>query len=474
MRNWLATSSRRLIAVVAVVLAFAVFLPAVAQGTISPFYAVTFHENDSPSDDVSTYESLNAPSDLTTYADLSPAFSNPGSIFEGWNTLANGGGASYADGSSYSFTANLDLFAQWSQGFNAVTFFENASSGDAVSTYESRNVPSDLTLFSDLAPTFTRPGFSFSNWNTAPDGSGTSYANGALFDFGNDITLYAQWIADATTTTTIPGGMFTVSFNDGGGTGALSPVTVTSGSSVQLPSASSLTYEGFSQTGWFTASTGGSLVGLGGTSFIPSSSLTLFAQWTAGSSDSISFSANGGSGTVPSISAPAGLTQTLPTGVGLLNTGFVFGGWSPTSTSQSLVYSAGAPYVVTGSATLYAVWTVAGKTPVVSELAGAVGPFPRGSSVLGPTIRRQIHNIASGMKTKDFASASMFGYSLATEKGANAKTLSERRATAVENYLRGALVALHVEPVVMHATGEGLIKDTNSPAFRRVEIFLKL
>ena len=472
MRNWLATSSRRLIAVVAVALIIGVSLPVTALA--ASYTVVTFAENDNSADGVFASQSASGSEALTMFASLSPKLTDPGHVFVDWNTLSDGGGTSYADGANYSFSANLILYAQWSSNYSSVTFAENDSNSDSVVAQQTENAVTPLTTFANLSPTFEKSGFTFLDWSTSQGLGGTTYVDGATYSFSSNLILYAQWTADATTTTTIPGGMFTVSFNDGGGTGALSPVTVTSGSSVQLPSASSLTYEGFSQTGWFTASTGGSLVGLGGTSFIPSSSLTLFAQWTAGSSDSISFSANGGSGTVPSISAPAGLTQTLPTGVGLLNTGFVFGGWSPTSTSQSLVYSAGAPYVVTGSATLYAVWTVAGKTPVVSELAGAVGPFPRGSSVLGPTIRRQIHNIASGMKTKDFASASMFGYSLATEKGANAKTLSERRATAVENYLRGALVALHVEPVVMHATGEGLIKDTNSPAFRRVEIFLKL
>ena len=52
--------------------------------------------------------------------------------------------------------------------------------------------------------------------------------------------------------------------------------------------------------------------------------------------------------------------------------------------------------------------------------------------------------------------------------------LSARRATSVENYLRDALVALHVQPVVMHATGEGSVANSSNSAFRRVEIFLAI
>ena len=52
------------------------------------------------------------------------------------------------------------------------------------------NVPTALTL-----NTFTRTGYSFSGWNTAANGSGTAYADGATYSFAADITLYAQWTA---------------------------------------------------------------------------------------------------------------------------------------------------------------------------------------------------------------------------------------------------------------------------------------
>jgi uncharacterized repeat protein (TIGR02543 family) len=445
-----------------------------AQGTISPFNAVTFHENDSSTDSVNAFESKNAPTDLTLFENLSPSFSNPGFVFSGWNTSENGNGTSYANGSSYSFASNLDLFAQWTQGFSAVTFYENSSPSDSVRAFQSLNAPADLTLFASFNPVFTKSGYQFDDWNTSPDGSGASFANGALYGFGSNLTLYAQWTSISTTTTTVSSTEFTVSFNDGGGTGVLSPVSVASGSSVQLPLAGSLTYQGFSQTGWFTALTGGTLIGEGGASFVPTSSLILYAQWAAGVLDSVAFSANGGTGIVAPLTVAPGSSVTIPAGTGLLDPGFVFSGWSTTPSSQSTVFSQGASYSVNASVTLYAVWTAATKASVVSQLAGAVGPFPVGSSTLGPTLKAQIHNIASGMKTVGYVSASMFGYSLAIEKCPKPKTLSSRRATVVENYLRGVLASLHIEPVVMHATGEGSIKGSSSSAFRRVEVFLKL
>ena len=43
------------------------------------------------------------------------------------------------------------------------------------------------------ANTFTREGYNFKGWNTAANGSGTSYADGAKITLTEDTTLYAQW-----------------------------------------------------------------------------------------------------------------------------------------------------------------------------------------------------------------------------------------------------------------------------------------
>lgn len=41
--------------------------------------------------------------------------------------------------------------------------------------------------------TFTREGYNFTGWNTAADGTGTSYADGATVNLTENTTLYAQW-----------------------------------------------------------------------------------------------------------------------------------------------------------------------------------------------------------------------------------------------------------------------------------------
>jgi uncharacterized repeat protein (TIGR02543 family) len=43
------------------------------------------------------------------------------------------------------------------------------------------------------SPVLTKTGFTFNGWNTAEDGSGTSYSQGNVFTISADTTLYAKW-----------------------------------------------------------------------------------------------------------------------------------------------------------------------------------------------------------------------------------------------------------------------------------------
>ena len=67
-----------------------------------------------------------------------------------------------------------------------VTF--NANGGSGTMSNQTANTATNLNT-----NTFTNSGCFFIAWNTAADGSGTSYANGAVYSFTADITLYAQW-----------------------------------------------------------------------------------------------------------------------------------------------------------------------------------------------------------------------------------------------------------------------------------------
>jgi uncharacterized repeat protein (TIGR02543 family) len=111
-----------------------------------------------------------------------------GYAFEGWNTAADASGTAYANEASFPFTGDATLFAQWTvKPRYTVTFMGNGSTRGATAP-ETHYAPGVLR-----ANDYRRAGHTFAGWNTAANGSGTAYANGANFPFTADATLFAQW-----------------------------------------------------------------------------------------------------------------------------------------------------------------------------------------------------------------------------------------------------------------------------------------
>jgi|GEM_PF-5133930 len=98
-----------------------------------------------------------------------------------------------------------------------VTF--NANGGLGTMANQTASTATNLT-----SNTFTRAGYIFSGWNTASDGSGTAYADGASYPFTTNTTLYAQWsmlaiapsLANQTFTGTVGTAFSEIPSNSGG------------------------------------------------------------------------------------------------------------------------------------------------------------------------------------------------------------------------------------------------------------------
>ena len=85
----------------------------------------------------------------------------------------------------------LRAFFAFEDATDAVyTISYNANGGSGAPSAQTKDGGIDLSL-SGILP--TRAGYVFKGWNTAADGSGTSYASGATFTGNADTTLYAQW-----------------------------------------------------------------------------------------------------------------------------------------------------------------------------------------------------------------------------------------------------------------------------------------
>ncbi len=270
-------------------------------------------------------------------------FTRTGYTFTGWNEAADDSGNSYADGANYDFTANLTLYAQWNSNLAnfTVTFDSNGGSGTMA--------PEISSTWQALTPNaFTNSPLVFAGWNTDPNGNGASYYDQSQFPFTSDTTLYAQWH--------VP---HTVTFNANGGTGTMA--------SEQGAFLTPLTPNSFTNSGkvflhWNTSADGsGQSWGDGEQAYFDGGDFTLYAQWAV-SIPTLSFDANGGTGSMSSI--PMTYPLSIPSNL-FTNTGKTFNYWSTNSDGTgSLIYNGGGEDFFDTDTTLYAQWYV--NPPVVS------------------------------------------------------------------------------------------------------------
>lgn len=74
-----------------------------------------------------------------------------------------------------------------------ITFESNGSTEYPVEGTMTPQTVLEKTDTALTANTFTREGYNFLNWNTAADGTGNSYADGATVNLSENTILYAQW-----------------------------------------------------------------------------------------------------------------------------------------------------------------------------------------------------------------------------------------------------------------------------------------
>jgi hypothetical protein len=434
-----------------------------AQWSLIPIsHTLTFFENDNGSDAVSSFMTASQPTQLTVVSSIEPVFQDVGHVFAGWNTAADGSGTSYADGSLYSFAADLGLYAQWTaQNVNhQVIFDENASASDTVSSSQTMSTSSPLTLYTNLQPTFANAGHVFTGWNTAANGSGTSYPNGAIFGFTFDMTVFAQW------SQAVPSTVEIVLSEGNSGSPTVSGAL---GSTIVLPILSASLNPGFAFEGWNTVANGSGTAYAGGTTFVLSGDITLFAQWTSTSSNliTVSFNANGGSGTAPSLTGASGALATLPGPSGLIRSGFVLNSWNTESNGKGVAFSVGQVITLTKSITLFAQWK--GHRP--ASLFGAVGSFAKNSSMLSAVLKSQVERLALTVRTKKFSNITLYVYTATTGLASLNISLSRARAQHVATYLRSRLIALRLRGVSISFAGEGAIAGESGSVYSRVEVF---
>ena len=185
---------------------------------------------------------------------------------------------------------------------------------------------------------FSRTGYTFTGWNTSPDGTGTAYRPNATIQFAaQNITLYAQWKVRS----------YSVNFDSNGGS-AVASQSVKYGSKASRPT--DPTRAGHTFQGWYTSRDGGARYDFNQT---VTGDVTLYAHWSV-NSYTLAFDGNGGKASESSRTVQYGSQYgSLPTAT---RTGHTFQGWYTAKSGGTKV----SPSTTMGAAntTLYAHWSV--------------------------------------------------------------------------------------------------------------------
>jgi len=200
------------------------------------------------------------------------------------------GGASVAQNSLVNLVVSLgpQLFS--------VTYLQNgADSGtapvDARSPYTSGSSVAVLGNSNGLV----KAGYTFAGWNTAANGSGTSYAPAATFTISANMTLYAKWTVIT----------YTVSYNANSATSGTAPATQTKTNALSLTLATNsgaLARTSYYLVGWNTATNGIGISYRSGGTYTANTAATLYAEWSI---DEILFRDDFNTATSNSLTAPA-------------------------------------------------------------------------------------------------------------------------------------------------------------------------
>jgi len=280
-------------------------------------------------------------------------------------------------GGLYTPTADVTFGAIWSANTYTISYNGNGNTGGSTASGSYTTGGSAYTI---AANGFTRTGHTFAGWNTAANGTGTSYTAGvSTYSTLANLVLYAQWTAVSYTITWSPnGGSVTPTSNSGAyGSSVTAPTPTLTGNTFLYwrDGTTDLNYAN-------QLSAGGSWTIIGSTTF--------YARWSV-DTYTVAFNANGGSG------APASQTKTYNQSLTLSSTaptrtGYTFAGWNTAANGTGTDYSAGGSYTQNEAVTLYAKWTVIQYTVTWDANGGTVSPTSStvnsGNSVTAPTPTR--------------------------------------------------------------------------------------
>ena len=220
------------------------------------------------------------------------------------------------------FTDMATITNKFTIGANyIVTFDSNTGTGTMNPQKIFYNVETNLTPNG-----YTKNGYTFDNWNTEANGSGTTYTNGQSVTNLEDITLYAQWNIET----------YNIGYTlNNGIVETVNPDTYdieTASFTLNNPSKTGYTFKGWSGTG-LTGDTNTSVTIAQGST----GDKSYTANYTA-NTYYIKFNANGGSNSMSNQTMTYD-TQTKLTANNFTRKGYTFTGWNTESNGSGKSYT---------------------------------------------------------------------------------------------------------------------------------------
>lgn len=160
---------------------------------------------------------------------------------------------------------------------------------------------------------------------------------------------------------------YTITFDANGGSVGTTSATVTEGNSYTLPTP---TWSYHTFNGWYTAASGGTKIGDNGDSYIPTSNITLYAQWTT-NYYFITYQPNYEGGSVQTQRISKGSSGNLWSAS---RSYYDLGGWYTDAECTDFFGEYGDSFTPTSDITLYAKWTKRKYTLTFYPEGGTVSP----------------------------------------------------------------------------------------------------
>lgn len=248
-----------------------------AEWSAVSVYTVTYDPNVATSGAVPVDGNAYTDGSVVTVLGNTGALARTGHSFIGWNTASDGSGAFYTGGGTLTIAgADVTLFAQWSANSYTLSYNINGAEAGTVPVGPAAYDYDFLVGVESNSGGLSRTGYTFTGWNTQPDGSGVFYPELGSFNMPDyDVTLYAQWSADS----------FQFAYDPNGATGGALPAGPTPYPYDTLvfveDNINGLVNTGFVFAGWNDQPDGSGTDYLVSTSFnMPPADVTVYAQWS--------------------------------------------------------------------------------------------------------------------------------------------------------------------------------------------------